>query len=109
MRTGLVYLIHFARPYHHAQHYLGSTSRTAQQRFAEHGTQDGSRLLAAVRAAGIPFEIVRTWTEPLESVRLKERALKRLKGNTKLCPICRMQPKFTFPKGWSHSKTFAAV
>lgn len=82
---GTVYLIHFDRPFHHAQHYLG-WSENVSQRFAEHlsGTK-GSRLLLAVRQAGIPFKIVRTWPD---TDRNFERRLHNARHNRRLCPVC---------------------
>jgi hypothetical protein len=86
-----LYLIHFERPYRHASHYLGflDTSRRSLQealdtRMDFHRAGRGSRLLRAVSAAEIDWEVVRLWEE---GTRTDER---RLKGHssTRLCPTC---------------------
>jgi predicted GIY-YIG superfamily endonuclease len=79
-----VYLLHFHRPYHHARHYLGSSQQLAQ-RLAAHAQGQGARLLEVVHAAGITWEVARTW----RGGRKKERQLKRQKNGVRLCPICR--------------------
>lgn len=82
---GTVYLIHFERPFHHAQHYLGWSENVAE-RFTEHQTgTKGSRLLLAVRQAGIRFTIVRTWPD---TDRHFERKLHNARHNKRLCPVC---------------------
>jgi hypothetical protein len=82
---GTVYLIHFDQPFHHASHYLGFTKMGMEHRLARHGTTDGSRLLLAVKKAGIPFKVVRTW---LDKTRGFERQLKNRKKASLLCPVC---------------------
>jgi hypothetical protein len=86
-----LYLIHFEQPYAHAGHYLGfvDTSRHAlnealESRLAFHRAGRGSRLLRAVNAAGIGWEVVRVWED---GTRSDER---RFKGHssTRLCPTC---------------------
>lgn len=78
-----VYLIHFARRYHHAQHYLGWTT-DLDHRLAAHRAGRGARLLAVIGAAGIPWRVVRTWI----GGRGYERRLKRRHGPYRLCPVC---------------------
>ena len=78
-----VYLIHFARPYHHARHYVGCT-HDLSQRLLLHRTGKGAKLLRAVMRAGIPFEVVRTW----EGYRDKESELKAQKNAPRYCPVC---------------------
>lgn len=80
--VGTIYLYHFDRPYKHAKHYLGWTEDLAA-RHAEHQAGNGARLLAVVRAAGIEYQLVRTWEEV---TRAEERRLKNFKGATRLCP-----------------------
>jgi hypothetical protein len=53
-------------------------------RIAEHRAGQGSRLLAAVAAAGIGFTVARTWPGGREL----ERRLKRRHNSPRLCPIC---------------------
>jgi hypothetical protein len=86
-----LYLIHFAEPYRHASHYLGfvDTARhpleeALESRLDFHRKGRGSRLLAAVSAAGIDWEVVRVWEE---GTRTDERRLKG-KASTRLCPTC---------------------
>lgn len=79
-----VYLIHFDRPYHHAQHYLGWAS-DLDARLTRHRSGKGARLLAVVTAAGISWRVVRTWI----GGRGYERRLKRRHGPYRLCPVCR--------------------
>jgi hypothetical protein len=86
-----IYLIHFERPYRHANHYLGfvDTSRhpleeALESRLAFHRSGRGSRLLRAVNAAGIGWSVVRVWEE---GTRTDERRLKG-RSSTRLCPIC---------------------
>ncbi len=83
MAKRIIYLIHLATPYKHAKHYLGSTSDLAE-RIERHRSGDGARLLQVVNAAGIQWEVVRTW----KGSRKIERLIKRRKGTPALCPIC---------------------
>lgn len=86
-RMGTTYLIHFDRPFNHARHYLGWTSYSGVEgRLERHRTGDGSKLLRAVAAAGIGFEIVREWRDTSRDF---ERSLKNKKNSPKLCPLCR--------------------
>ncbi|UFP97161.1 hypothetical protein [Gloeobacter morelensis] len=82
-QTAICYLLHFAQPYHHALHYLGSAV-DLEARLARHAAGNGSRLLAAVAAAGIPWQVARTW----QGGRDLEAQLKKRKSNPSLCPIC---------------------
>ena len=82
----MVYLIHFDRPYRHAQHYIGYTADLAQRDHDHHCTCDGARLLQVVREAGIGFRVVRTWPD---GGRALERQLKNRKNAKCLCPVCR--------------------
>jgi predicted GIY-YIG superfamily endonuclease len=80
---GTIYLIHFEQPLKHAQHYIGWT-RDLDKRVAEHKAGRGSALLAACVAQSISFEVVCTW----EGDRYFERALKKRKHASRLCPCC---------------------
>jgi hypothetical protein len=83
--AGTVYLIHLQRPYRHARHYLGWTL-DVERRLAVHRAGGGSPLLRAAVAAGISFEVARTWPGD----RHLERRLHRYKNTpARLCPICR--------------------
>lgn len=82
--TGVIYLLHFDRPYRHARHYTGWTTDLTS-RLAEHQCGHGARLLAVVHGAGIGWTLARTWT----GTRTRERALKRQGGAARRCPLCR--------------------
>lgn len=83
---GTIYLLHFSTPYKHAKHYVGfvEASRPLDERLAEHANGIGSRLMAAVVAAGIGFIVAKLWTGD----RLTERSLKGRGGAARICPIC---------------------
>ncbi|GAA0720645.1 hypothetical protein Drose_06915 [Dactylosporangium roseum] len=81
--AGIVYLLHFDRAFGHARHYTGWT-RDLTARLAEHAAGRGARLLAVVHAAGIGWQLARTW----EGTRADERALKRQGGASRRCPLC---------------------
>lgn len=83
VKHGTIYLLHFAKPYHHARHYLG-WAVNADDRFQQHMSGGGSPLVKAVVESGIGVKIVRTW----DGTRDDERALKNRKNSTKLCPLC---------------------
>jgi predicted GIY-YIG superfamily endonuclease len=80
----VVYLLHFHTRYRHAGHYLGSTDNL-DRRHAAHRSGAGVRLMEVVAAAGIGFELARTW----EGGRRKERQLKKQGGRSRMCPICK--------------------
>jgi predicted GIY-YIG superfamily endonuclease len=80
---GTVYLLHFDRPLHHAQHYMGWTTNL-EQRLHAHETGNGSRLMEVVSNAGITWRLAKTWEGP----RALERKLKRQHHGPRLCPIC---------------------
>jgi predicted GIY-YIG superfamily endonuclease len=84
----MVYLIHFDKPYKHAQHYIGFTDNLDARLDRHHG-KHGSKLLKAVEAAGISFKVVRTW----DGDRAFERKLKNRKNASRYCPICRAAVK----------------
>lgn len=81
-----IYLIHFAQPYKHAQHYLGSAIDLAE-RLAEHRKGHGARLLQVVQEAGIDWEVSRTW----DGTRETEAKFKRAQHNVRLCPHCQKE------------------
>lgn len=83
---GIIYTLHFDRPYRHAKHYTGWTTDLAA-RLAEHAAGRGARLLAVVHAAGIGWQVA--VTEP--GTRTRERQLKK-HGAARRCPLCSGQP-----------------
>ena len=56
----MVYLLHLAEPFGHAKHYLG-TAKDLQVRLAQHEAGTGANMLRHVKAAGITWELARTW------------------------------------------------
>jgi predicted GIY-YIG superfamily endonuclease len=89
--SGIVYLIHFARPigntnnpHAYAQHYIGWTPRQLDSRLALHQAGNGARIMASVSAAGIAWEVSRTWPGGREL----ERKIKRAKAAPRMCRIC---------------------
>lgn len=81
---GTVYLIHFDTPYRHAHHYLGYAERDVEQRLAQHRAGNGARLMEVIAAAGITWQLARTWIGD----RALERKLKTRHDSPALCPIC---------------------
>lgn len=79
----MVYLLHFEKPFRHAQHYLGSAD-DVNERIERHRRGSGARLTQVVAESGIAMELARTW----EGGREKERELKRQKNSPRLCPVC---------------------
>jgi len=80
----MIYLLHYDRPLHHAQHYLGSCDDP--QRIQDHGNGTSrARLPEVFCQLGVQFVVARTW----EGGRTDERKLKNQKNARVLCPICR--------------------
>lgn len=83
---GLIYLIHFSRPLHHARHYLGYTdSEDISTRLARHRSGSGAKILAHLNSIGIEYEVVRTFSGD----RALERRMKVAHKSATLCPLCR--------------------
>ena len=78
-----VYLLHFDRPLHHAQHYLGF-AKDVKGRLEVHRSGQGAKLTKAVVEAGIDWQLVRLW----DGGRKVERQLKNQKNSPRLCPLC---------------------
>lgn len=83
--TGTVYLLHFDRPYQHARHYTGWTT-DLPARLAAHRKDSDVKLLRVVRAAGIGWQLARTWPN---TTRHRERQLKVQGGASRHCPLCK--------------------
>lgn len=81
---GTIYLLHFDRPFGHAQHYTGWASNL-DGRLKHHANGSGATLLRHVRNAGIGWTLARTWSGD----RNRERALKKQGGASRHCPICK--------------------
>jgi predicted GIY-YIG superfamily endonuclease len=85
---GVIYLLHFDRPYRHARHYCGWTTNLPE-RLARHATGRGARLLEVVPADGIGWQLARTWIGD----RRRERVIKKQGGLSRSCPICGVTPR----------------
>lgn len=81
---GSVYLLHFARPYHGKQHYLGF-STDVEKRLKAHKSGRGAPLLGAVTKRGIRWSVVRKWQR---KDGFFEQMLKRRFALKELCPVC---------------------
>ena len=79
---GTVYLLHFSSAYKHAKHYVGYTD-DLEERLKRHRAGNGARLVEVITAAGLTFEVARTWAGGHDL----ERRLKK-HGATRVCPIC---------------------
>lgn len=90
---GVVYLLHLSEPYKHARHYIGHAT-DLDARIARHRAGDGARLIAVITAAGLSFELARTWP----GGRDLERAIKRRKNAPRLCPLCTPKPQPVKPR-----------
>jgi len=88
----MVYLIHFDTPLKHASHYLGYTPNavTFITRIKNHKAGRGAKILAACNAAGITWNVVRTWPD---ADRDYERKLKKCYNLPCYCPICKKKRK----------------
>jgi predicted GIY-YIG superfamily endonuclease len=84
---GIVYLLHFARPYRHARHYTGWTEDLLD-RLDKHARGHGARLMNVISQAGIGFTLART----CEGTRATERAIKNNGGAVRFCPLCTSRP-----------------
>ncbi len=82
-RTSTVYLLHFDQAYKHAQHYIGIAA-DLRARLTKHAMGQGARLMEVITAAGITWQLARTW----RGDRQLERRLKNRKEAPALCPIC---------------------
>lgn len=92
-----VYLVCFARPYHHARHYIGCCGDLAA-RMQRHARGRGARLMRAVARAGITWAVTRTW----EGDRELEKQLKRQHNAPRLCPVCRARGEGHGNRGSGH-------
>ncbi len=92
-----VYLLHFQRPFGHAEHYLGWADRDRLQfRLGHHGGSEGANLLRHVAGAGIGWDLTRIWPD---GDRTRERRIKNNGTNAKVCPVCNRGHRFVWPDG----------
>ena len=85
---GVVYLLHFDKPYQHARHYTGWTGDDMLTRIECHAAGRGARLMTVIYQAGIGFILVRL----CEGTRATERAIKNAGGAVRYCPLCTPRP-----------------
>jgi predicted GIY-YIG superfamily endonuclease len=93
----MVYLLHFSRPFKHARHYTGSTTRDVADRYAEHLAGSGANLTARAVRDGITLTLARTWEGGRDvEARFKYRedpdgrtGVKQ--GMARYCPLCRAE------------------
>ncbi len=85
---GIVYLLHFNRPLHHARHYMGWT-KNLEERLKAHDNGNGARLMEVITEQGITWQLARTW----KGGRDLERRLKRRHEGPRLCPICKQRER----------------
>lgn len=83
-RDGVVYLLHFSEPYEHARHYIGFTTDLAKRLKQHQRGWSGVKLTEAAAAAGVQFQVVRTWAGD----RNLERRLKKRRSAFRFCPVC---------------------
>src|SRR5262249_53531587 len=86
-QLGVIYMLHFDRPYRHARHYVGWTDDLLH-RLDTHAAGHGARLVAVIWHAGIGFTCVRI----CEGTRCTERAIKNAGGAVRYCPACTLHP-----------------
>ena len=82
------YLLHFARPLAHAQHYIGATENLPGRLMA-HYKGNGARLPQVMYQRGIGMSLARVWYGTHSEIYALERFFKRrYKSARKLCPLC---------------------
>ena len=86
-QLGVIYMLHFDRPYRHARHYTGWTTDLLD-RLDQHAKGAGARLVAVIWHAGIGFTLIRI----CEGTRRNERAIKNAGGAVRFCPACTRHP-----------------
>lgn len=83
---GIVYLLHFDKPYKHAKHYIGFTKEKDYEiRLEEHRNGTGAKLMTVIKNNNIGFTVAKIW-EKVD--RHFERKLKNKGGASRICPIC---------------------
>ncbi len=85
--VGTVYLLHFSRPYYHARHYIGFSTRL-EARIREHRRGQGSPLVAAVVESGLEIFIARRWERVTRAFERRLHVMHEPHGITHGCPIC---------------------
>ena len=93
-----LYILHFAEPLAHAQHYIG-IAKNSDQRLKNHKAGRGAKLVHAVHKAGIEItkhelQVFDSYTE----AKTIEKRLKNIGRRFKYCPACNGGKKFEIPK-----------
>lgn len=83
---GMVYTLHFLKPFGHARHYTGWTE-DVPSRLAAHTAARGANLVRLVQQAGIGFLVA----DVQPGTRARERQLKLQGGASRRCRICRAE------------------
>jgi predicted GIY-YIG superfamily endonuclease len=87
--TGVVYLLHFDRPFRGPmQHYVGLTDNL-EQRLEEHRNGTAGATTRRASSQGIGFTLSRTWSP---GSRQLERRIKDC-GPVNYCPLCPRRPR----------------
>ena len=83
-----VYILHFHKAHHHAQHYVGAVNGPCvESRIARHKAGNGAKIVARFAELGIGFEVAQVWPEGDFKM---EKAIKHRHGSIKqFCPVCR--------------------
>lgn len=85
-----VYLLHFDKSLHHAQHYCGWTSNGVEARLGTHLSGRGAKLVKAAVEAGLQVVVARSWQYGnWQEARQQERRLKNTHNLPSYCPVCR--------------------
>jgi predicted GIY-YIG superfamily endonuclease len=87
MPNAYMYVLHFRTKLHHAQHYVGCTTRL-QARLAAHAWGNGSQLCRALWKQGIEWQLGNLYQCTKAQMRRLERSLKNQKHAHRYCLDC---------------------
>lgn len=104
MPNGFIYVLHFDKPLHHAQHYCGCTV-DIRQRLMTHATGRGARIVQAAMEAGITWRLAALATTHVTGMRKIERQIKNWHGLAELCPICNPERERKIPGATAYPPT----
>lgn len=96
-RGGVIYLLHFDKPFGHARHYMG-WSQDLWVRLICHKMGRGANLLRHVAMAGIEWKLVALYYGD----RNREREMKN-HGHARRCPECIAWQQLTAATGILHN------
>lgn len=85
-----LYIIHFSKPFKHAQHYIG-IAEDAEKRFKRHLAGNGARLIRAAVQANIGIEFTKhiiSTHDGYSVAKAEEKRIKSHKNHKKRCPEC---------------------